>query len=97
MAYSTSDRLDLKSAGPIGGAGGREWFHESADAAAAVDTSGFITNGGDRGLRVGDYVDHRDTGTNITTRHRVVSVSATAPGAVDLADGTTISSGTNTD
>lgn len=97
MAYSTSDRLDLISAGPLGGAGGRVWYHESADAASAADASGFITNGGDRGLRVGDYVDHRDTGTNITTRHRVVTVSSTAPGAVDLADGTTISSGTNSD
>lgn len=97
MAYSTSDRLDLLTWAPLGGAGGRVWYHESADAGSAADAAGFITNGGDRGLRVGDYVDHRDTGTNITTRHRVVTVSATAPGAVDLSDGTTIASGTNTD
>lgn len=95
MAY-TAANLSMTSVGPLTG-GGQRWRHESADATAAVDTAGFITDGGSRGVKVGDIVEHRDTGTGVITSHRVVSVSATYPGAVDLGDGTVIGATTNTD
>lgn len=96
MAYSTATPPVCVSYAPIAGAG-QLWMHASADATAAADTSGFITNGGNLGMKVNDMVMHRDTGTGAVSMHRVVSVSATAPGAVDLSDGTVIGSATNTD
>lgn len=96
MAYSTSAPPILVSEAPLGAAG-QVWQHASADATAAADASGFITNGGDLGMRVNDLVYHRDTGTGAVTCHRVVTVSSTAPGAVDLSDGTVVGSATNTD
>lgn len=96
MAYSTS-------APPIllfqSIAGVRFWYHASADATAATDTASFITNGGDLGMKVNDVVYHKDSTTDATalTMHKVVTVSSTAPGAVDLGDGTVVGSATNTD
>jgi hypothetical protein len=96
MAYSTSSPAQL-----IGQAiaGVRIWYQESADATAAADTSGFITNGGQLGMKVNDIVYHKDSTTDATalTMHKVVSVSSTAPGAVDLSDGVVVGSATNTD
>lgn len=96
MAYSTSAPPVLLSQAI---AGVRIWYHTSADAAAAVDTSGFITNGGDLGMKVNDIVMHKDSTSTATalSTHKVVTVSATAPGAVDLSDGTVVGSATNTD
>lgn len=98
MAYSTSDRFELKTQAPLAKAG-RTWYHESADALAAVNTSGFITDGTKKGLKVGDFVEHLDTtsSTGDLSLHRVVSISSTYPGAVDLSDGTVISAGANAD
>jgi hypothetical protein len=96
MAYSTSAPPVLTTEGPLTG-GGQVWYHSSADATAATDTAGFITNGGDLGMKVGDIVNHQDSGTGVVTTHRVITVSATAPGAVDLSDGVVIGSATNTD
>ena len=98
MAYATTDRLELITKAPLAAAG-KTYYHESADALAAVNTSGFITNGGDRGLRVGDFVQHLDTtaATGDLSLHRVLTVSATSPGAVDLTDGTVIAAGANAD
>ena len=96
MAYSTS-------APPVcilqAIAGQRFWLHASADNTAATDASGFITNGGDLGMKVNDIVYHKDSTTDATalTMHKVVTVSATAPGAVDLGDGTVVGSATNSD
>lgn len=74
------------------------WSYVSTDGASTVDASGYITNGGDLGMKVGDlvYVTDSDASPVVTTIHRVVSVSSTAPGAVDLADGVTVGS-TNSD
>lgn len=96
MAYSTSAPpilLTQSIAGP------RIWFHTSADATAAADASGFITNGGNLGMKVNDIVYHKDSTTDAAalTMHKVVTVSSTAPGAVDLSDGTVVGSATNTD
>lgn len=96
MAYSTSAPPFLQFQAI---AGVKTWYHASADATAAADTSGFITNGGDLGMSVNDIVLHKDSTTTATalTSHKVVTVSATAPGAVDLSDGVVIGSATNTD
>lgn len=98
MAYSTSTppRLLLPSFTDESGESSL-WTYSTADTAATVDTTGYITNGGALGMKVGDIVLVTVTGTGVITSHRVVTVSATAPGAVDLGDGTTIGSGTNTD
>lgn len=96
MAYSTSAPPELITQSI---AGLRIWFHASADATAAADTSGFITNGGALGMKVNDIVYHKDSTTDLTalTMHKVVTVSTTYPGAVDLSDGIVVGSATNTD
>lgn len=99
MAYATTDKL-IAIAGAVAGTGAPTiWYHESADALAAVNTSGFITDGGSKGVRVGDFVIHRDTSaaTGDTSMYRVLTVSSTSPGAVDLTDGTVIAAGANAD
>lgn len=95
MAYSTSSPPNLV-AGPLTGPG-RLWVYTSADATATIDASGYITNGGALGMEVGDILMAYDTATPLTTMHNVISVSTTAPGAVDLSNGTTVGLNTNTD
>ena len=65
------------------------WYYISTDDAATVDASGYITNGGDLGLRVGDVMFVTDSNASpvITTLHQV---SATGNGTTDLNDLTTI-------
>lgn len=96
MAYSTAapPSCILQSI-----AGPSIWHHASADAMTAADVSGFITNGGALGMKVNDIVYHKDSTTTATalSMHKVVTVSATYPGAVDLSDGTVVGSATNTD
>lgn len=96
MAYSTSAPPVLITQAI---AGVKIWYHTSADATAAVDASGFITNGGALGMEVNDIVLHKDSTTDATalTSHKVVTVSSTYPGAVDLGDGTVIGSASNSD
>ena len=98
MAYATTDTLNCLTPASLA-TGPRLWYHESADALAAANTSGFITDGGSKGLKAGDYVLHQDT-TSANTHaslHRVLSVSSTSPGAVDLSDGTQVVDGTDSD
>lgn len=95
MAY-TPATVSLVSPAPLTG-GYQKWVHQSADTGAQAQVSGFITDGGNRGMKVGDTVEHTNTSTNIVSLHRVMTVSATAPGAVDLSNSTTIASGTNSD
>lgn len=101
MAYATTDRLELLGKSPLAAAG-RCWYHESADALATVNTAGFITDGGVKGLKVGDYVQHLDTtaATGDLSMHRVLTVGAITSaldGVVDLTDGTVIAAGANAD
>lgn len=98
MAYATTDPLICMTTAALA-VGPRIYYHESADALAAVNTTGFITDGGDKGLNVGDFVMHLDTtaATGDLSMHRVLTVSATNPGAVDLTDGTVIAAGANAD
>jgi hypothetical protein len=71
------------------------WAYESADAAAVVDASGYITDADDLGMQVGDLVFSVDTDTLLTSMHVVITV--TAGGAADLGDGTTVGLNTNSD
>jgi hypothetical protein len=93
MAYTPAN-LCLVTESPMTGAG-QQWTHNSADAGATVQVTGFITDGGNRGMKVGDILLHRNTASNIVSSHVVITVSTTAPGAVDLSDSTTVASGTN--
>lgn len=80
-------------------AGPRFWRYASVDAASVADTSGYITDGGSRGMKVGDFifVEDNDSTNRTTTGHTVVTVSSTYPGAVDLSDGVTLGGGGNID
>lgn len=91
MAYSTSNPPRRMVEG-IGG-GAKLWFYSSADAAATVDASGYFTNGYDLGMRDGDLIFVYQTAGKIWSAH-TVTVSGTT---VNLADGTTIGSTTNSD
>lgn len=100
MAYATTNPPVLVRQGGIDGTVPAEWEYLSTDNAATVRVTGYITNGGALGMKVGDRVNSTDTDASpvIVTRHRVVTVSATYPGAVDLTDGGDVSiTGTNTD
>jgi hypothetical protein len=79
-------------AGAIAGAP-NFWVYRTADTAATVDTSGYFTNGYDLGMRDGDLLFLYVTGTKVWTTH-TITVSGTT---VNVADGTTVGSGTNTD
>lgn len=96
MTYSTSNPPQLVI-GAITGTGSQIWSYRSTDSAADVDTAGYITNGGDLGMRVGDVVIVTDTNDSPpdVRMMAVNSVSTTAPGAVDLQD--TVSADTDTD
>jgi len=96
MAYATTDPLVLLTTASLA-TGKRIWWHQSADASTAADADGFITDGIARGLKVGDIVLHEDTGTNIITAHRVFASTTAPTTAVDLGNGTTFCSGTNSD
>jgi len=95
MAYSTSAPPILMFQ-PM--AGIRFWYHTSADATAAADLSGFISNGYFLGMRVGDVVFHKDSTSDATamTTHKVIGANSST-GAIDLSDGVVVGSATNTD
>lgn len=94
MAYDSAT-LSLVSGAPLTGAG-QTWVHRSASAKGDVDAASFITDGGSRGMRVGDMVYHYDTTTAaavVVTGHVVMTVSSTYPGAVNLSVGVEVGSG----
>lgn len=92
MTYATSNPPRMMVAGSIGGAR-NIWIYSSADAAATIDASGYFTDGYNLGMRDGDLILAYDTGNKIWSAHTVL-VSGTT---VDLANGTTIGSSTNSD
>jgi hypothetical protein len=94
MAYDSA-ALSLVSGAPLTGAG-QTWVHRSASVTGDVDAAGFITDGGSRGMRVGDMVYHYDTTTAaavVVTGHVVNTVSSTYPGAVNLSVGVVVGTG----
>lgn len=101
MTYSPSTNPPHLLMAPIAGlkttAGPQIWLYTSADTNATVDTSGYFSDGGKRGMKVGDVVIVTYTVTPIVKSHYVISVNATT-GAVDLSDGVTLVDGSaNTD
>lgn len=94
MTYSTSNPPIL-IAQSIGGAGPKIWMLDNDDPTATVDGDGYISNGSDLGLKVGDVVIHEDLSVQTTNQYRVDSV--TTGGAADLADGTVTGSATDSD
>lgn len=96
MAYSTSRPPVLVHAG-VGGISPTIWSLYGTDAVTDVRVTGYITNGGDLGMKANDLVIYTDTNLQVTSTLNVATVSSTAPGAVDLQDATTIGSTTNTD
>ena len=91
MAYAITNppNMLMQSMG-----GPRVWIYSHAtDAAAAVDASGYFTDGYSLGMRDGDLIFTYEQDTKIWSTH-TVTVSGTT---VDLANGTTVGSGTNSD
>jgi len=88
MAYSTSNPPALVSQ-LLGKAGGSVWIYDSADAATVVRVTGYITNGYDLGMKIGDIVDQIDS-AGATVAHRYVVKSVAVDGAADLSDGTAV-------
>lgn len=98
MAYltnSTAPHLVTQGIAPV--AGSQRWNMSGTDAVATVRVTGYISDGGSRGMRVGDLVEYYDSNLKITSTLNVDTVSSTYPGAVDLQDATTVGSTTNSD
>lgn len=95
MAYDTANPPFLIAQAIGGDAAPKIYIYNDDDPTATVDGDGYITNGDDLGLAVGDVVLHEDLSVQTTNQYRVDSV--TAGGAADLADGTVTGSGTDSD
>lgn len=95
MAGYDSSKLDVvfqAMAGP------RVWFYRSVDAPSLVQVSGYITDAGKRGMKVGDVVIAQDNDTSPyqTSTLVVVTVNATT-GAADLSNAVSIGGASNSD
>lgn len=95
MAYSTDNPPALVSQ-MVGKNGGSTWTYDSADAATVVRVDGYITDGADLGMKIGDVVNQRDT-VAATVAHDYVVTAVNADGSVNLSDGTATPSLTDTD
>lgn len=93
MAYATTNPPALISQG-IGGFF-RLWIYKSTDAATAVDTANYFSNGYTLGMRQGDLVMTVKTDASPISMQMHIVTTATASG-VNLSDGTAITA-TNTD
>lgn len=89
MAYSTNNPPALVSQ-MVGKNGGSKWMYDSADAALVVRADGYITNGDELGMKVGDTVEQVDTAGG-TVHHLYTVVAVNSNGSVDLSDGTAVS------
>jgi len=92
MAYSTSNPPYLITQA-IGGKS-KMWGYQSTDPTATVDTSSYITNGWDLGIRANDILILHDTTTGIISTLTCLTAVSTA---VDFGTGTTIGSTANSD
>lgn len=91
MSYSTSLPPRRISAGSIDNSqqGTSLWEYTSADAAATVAGTNYISNGQDLGMALNDLVIVVDTATPLITTHRVKTLD-TATKGVTLGAGTTV-------
>lgn len=87
MAYATTNppRMMVASTGTDTASW---WSYYSTDAATAVRVTGYITDGDDLGMKVGDLVFQSSSDASVAHIYTVVSVAA--GGAADLSDGTAI-------
>ncbi len=95
----TAANLQQVVTGGIGGGAPAVWTHHSADAASLVRVSGYITDAGDRGMKVNDIVIHYDDDATppLFSTFSVVTIAATGTGAADLSDAVTIAGSANSD
>lgn len=99
MAYTSSALNCLVPSFTNGASESSVWTYQSTDAASDVDASGYITDGRKRGMKVDDlvYVFDTDASPVIVTVHRVVSVGTGTDYSVDLSNGDTLVTGTDSD
>lgn len=84
MSYSTSNPPSLISQG-IGNNAPAIWQYNTADTVGTVGGAGYITNGGQLGMKVGDWVlVYVNTGTTAISSFKVVTVATTGTGATTL-------------
>ena len=95
MAYATSNPPALVHQ-MVGKNGGSTWVYDSTDAATVVRVDGYITDGEDLGMAVGDVVHQRDS-VGGTVAHDYVVLAVNANGSVDLSNGTATPVLTDTD
>ena len=91
MAYDTSNPPVLQTQGGLDGALPRRWSYSSTNLSTAiVDTTGYFSDGYQRGMRVNDLIEiTQSDGTTITVvTHRVKTASSSGP--VTVGGGTTI-------
>ena len=93
MAYSTATPPAMMVPAPNTTAPSW-WSYWSTDAATVVRVTGYITNGDDLGMKVGDIVIQSSSDATVFHIYGVESV--TSGGAADLSDGQAISA-TDTD
>jgi hypothetical protein len=93
MAYSTDNPPRCVVPG-IGDGVPSLWMYSSTDAATVVRVTGYISDGDDLGMKVGDVVIQ--SSSDATVGHIYLVNSVTAGGAADLSDGTAITA-TDTD
>lgn len=85
MTYAVTNPPRLVIGNGIGGAltaGNQIWIYSSADDDATVNGAGYISNAGDLGMRVGDFVYVWDATTPKGSIHYVSAISS---GAATLA------------
>lgn len=82
MAYLITNPPACKTQRVGSGAGQATWAYQSLDDAATVNVAGYISNGDDLGMEVGDIVEIFDTDAPLVTLSFVSAV--TAGGAASL-------------
>ena len=97
MAYVPGNLICFQT--DIGNQGPAFWTLRGTDAASVARVTGFITDGGSKGMKVGDlvYAVDSDTANYVWTAYSVATVSATYPGAVDITNLTAVTITTNGD
>ena len=89
MAYSTSSPPAMITQ-RAGASTGAIWWYASTDTHTAVRVSGYITNGDDLGMKVGDLGIGVDTDASPIASHLYTVTSVASGGAADLSDGTAV-------
>ena len=95
MAYVTTNPPRILSGAFTSANGPTLWTYSSSDAAGTVDGAGYITNGYDLGMKVGDLVIVEDTVNVLATMHNVHTVTTSS--AADLGTGISVGSSANAD